>query len=101
MEYRDPVKVASKYYRVVFENERVRVLEGRLKPKDKTAMHSHPASLAMFVTAADVRFTYPDGKAEDVSAKAGEVTWVEPITHISENIGKKDVYAFIVEFKGL
>ena len=38
----DAVKVAPNSYKSILENERVRVLEYRGKPGDKTAMHSHP-----------------------------------------------------------
>jgi hypothetical protein len=38
----DPLKTDSDKYTIVLENERVRVLEYRDKPGDKTAMHDHP-----------------------------------------------------------
>ena len=42
----DAVEVAPDQYRVLFENDRVRLLEYRGQPGDKTAMHSHPDVLA-------------------------------------------------------
>ena len=42
----DAVKVAPHVYKVALENDRVRVLETRMKPGDKTSMHSHPAVVA-------------------------------------------------------
>lgn len=41
----DPVVANPKLYRVVFENERVRVLEYRDEPGDRTVPHSHPDSV--------------------------------------------------------
>ena len=38
----DPVKADSDKYKIVFENERVGVLEYHDKPGDKTTMHAHP-----------------------------------------------------------
>ena len=38
----DAVKVAPESYKVLLENDRVRVLEYRIKPGYKNAMHSHP-----------------------------------------------------------
>ena len=38
----DAAKVAPQVYRVVFENERARVLEVRMEAGASTAMHSHP-----------------------------------------------------------
>lgn len=41
----DPVETNLANYRVVFENSRVRVLEYRDKPRDKTKPHAHPDSV--------------------------------------------------------
>ena len=38
----DATKVAPHVYKVVFENERARVLEVRMKPGESTTRHSHP-----------------------------------------------------------
>ena len=38
----DPVEVAPNVYSVLFENERVRLLEVREAPGESSAMHSHP-----------------------------------------------------------
>ena len=43
----DAVKVAPHAYKVVLENDKVRVLESRMKPGDKTEMHGHPALVAV------------------------------------------------------
>ena len=39
----DPAVVNAKTIQVKFENDRVRVLEAKLQPGDKEALHSHPA----------------------------------------------------------
>ena len=67
----DPVKVDSKHYKVEFENDRVRVVRIKYKAREKSVMHSHPESSAVFLTDAHAKFTYPDGKSEDIKAKAG------------------------------
>ena len=41
----DPVKTSPQYYKVLLENDQVRVLEYRLKAGEKEAMHSHPAGV--------------------------------------------------------
>ena len=38
----DVLKVASKAYKLVLENDRVRVMEMTLRPGDKAPMHNHP-----------------------------------------------------------
>src|SRR5271169_2405985 len=69
----DPVKLDPKHYKVEFENDRVRVLRINYGPGEKSVMHSHPESIGVFLTDAHAKFTYPDGKSEDIKAKAGSV----------------------------
>ena len=96
----DPVKVDSKHYQVVFENDQVRVLHVQYAPGGKSTMHSHPDSVAVFLGDQRAKFTYPDGKTEEISAKAGEVKWTPAGTHEPENIGNKPVEVVLVELKG-
>src|SRR5882762_9705579 len=44
----DPVKLDPKHYKVDFENDRVRVLRISYGPREKSVMHSHPDSMAVF-----------------------------------------------------
>jgi len=61
----DPVKVDSKHYKVEFENSSVRVLRVKYGPHEKSVMHRHPNSVAIFQTDGRVKFTYPGGKSEE------------------------------------
>ena len=96
----DPVKVAEKNYKVEFENDQVRVLRIKYAPGDKTPMHSHPNSVAVFLTDQKAKFTYPDGKTEEVDAKAGEVKHIPAGPHLPENVGDKPMELILVELKG-
>ena len=71
----DAAKVDAKHYTVAFENDRVRVLKAHYGPGEKSTMHSHPNAVAVFLTDAKGRFTFPDGKSEDFNGKAGDVIW--------------------------
>ena len=59
----DPVKTSPQYYKVLLENDQVRVLEYRLKPGEKEPMHSHPAGIVYVLGGATLKFTYTDGRA--------------------------------------
>src|SRR5437667_10195532 len=61
----DPVKVDPKHYKVEFENSGVRVLRIKYGPHEKSVMHRHPNSVAIFQTDGRVKFTYPGGKSEE------------------------------------
>jgi beta-alanine degradation protein BauB len=95
----DPVKVAPNVYKVILENERVRVLSVTMAPGGKTPMHTHPANIVYALNAARVKFTTPDGKSVDVDLKAGDIVWNEAQTHAGANIGTTEVRALVVEMK--
>lgn len=94
----DPVKL-SQYYKVLLENEQVRVLEYRLKPGEKEPMHSHPAGIVYLFGDATLKFTYSDGRTEERAATAGETLWREPVTHAVENTGTREAHALAVDLK--
>src|ERR1035438_7971863 len=66
----DPVKLDSKHYKVVIDNDQVRVLRANYGPHEKSVMHEHPASVAVFVSDGHVKFTLPDGTSQDNNVKA-------------------------------
>ena len=51
------MSVAPHLYKVVSENDKVRVLDSFMNPGEKTEMHSHPALVAVALTSAKVKFT--------------------------------------------
>ena len=97
----DPVKVAPKIYKVLLENDRVRVLKVRLKPGKKSPMHSHPAYVIYALSTCKVRFTLPDGKTKEVKMKAGETAWSDAESHVVDNIGSTEVHVLNIELKEL
>jgi beta-alanine degradation protein BauB len=93
------VQVAPKVYKVLFENDHVRVLDYHAKPGEKAMMHSHPALVAYPVTATTVKFTSPDGKSEERKMKVGQVMYRDAETHATQNVGKTPAHVVIVELK--
>ena len=96
----DAVKVAPNVYKVILENERVRVLSVTLQPGEKAPMHSHPPNIVYPLNAATVRFLLPDGTKVDADIKADEVSWHEGEIHATENVGTTELRALVVELKG-
>ena len=95
----DPAKVAAKQCKVAFENDYVRVLHWTVSPREKTAMHDHPALVSISLSGGKSRFTSPDGKTRDVESKAGQATWSDPDKHSSEGLGDKAGEIIQVELK--
>ena len=69
----DAVQVAPGLFKVLAENDKVRVLEVNAKKGDKAAMHSHPAMVIYILKAGKTRFTNADGTIRESAFKAGEV----------------------------
>ena len=95
----DAVSVASNNYRVLLENDRVRLLEYRGQPGDKTAMHSHPDSLAYALTDFTGSFTFPDGQTVPVGLKAGDSMFAEAVEHTTESGGDSEARVLLIELK--
>ena len=76
-----PVKVAPDSYKVLLENDQVRVLEVRIKQGTKSEMHSHPRSVAICLNDQRLKFTFPNGKSEDTDLKRGQAVWLDGISH--------------------
>ena len=96
----DAAKVDPKHYTVVTENAQVRILKVHYGPHEKSVMHSHPATVAVFLTDAKVTFNLPGGKKQDVVLKAGEAQYSAATTHLPENTGETGMDAIVVELKG-
>jgi hypothetical protein len=99
--FRDPVAIDSAHYKVELENDRVRVLRIRYGPGEKSVMHEHPETIAIFLGDASFRFTYPDGRSEDGTATAGQVIRFDALLHLPENTGNEPFEVIAVELKPL
>lgn len=94
----DAVRLDPKHYKVEFENSRARVLRITYGPKEKSVLHGHPATVAVLLTDADMRFTAATQERPPVG-KAGQALWGEAETHLPENLSAKPFEAVLVELK--
>lgn len=94
----DPAETNPELYRVVLENDRVRVLEYRDRPGDRTAPHRHPDSVMVTLGSFSRRIA-AGGREVRVDLSAGEARWVAAQEHSGENIGDTPSHAFFVELK--
>ena len=95
----DAVKVDPNHYKVEFENDQVRVLRITYGPHEKSVMHEHPDSVAIFLTDQYVEFTSPDGKSEELRTKAGDTKWLPGGKHLPENLSDQPLELILVELK--
>jgi quercetin dioxygenase-like cupin family protein len=97
----DAVKVAPKNFKVLEENQYVRVIQDTLAPGEKEPMHTHPAGWYYVTQPGTMKVTYADGKSITWDAKPGERSWMDAeAAHTSENIGKTTIQYVLVEVKG-
>jgi hypothetical protein len=79
----DPVHVDSKHY----------------SPREKSVMHGHPSLVAVFLTSNNGRFTFPDGRTEERSWKAGESMVMPAEEHLPENLSDNPLEVVLIELK--
>ncbi len=96
----DAVKVDPKHYTVVSENDQVRIVKVHYGTGEKSVMHSHPNLVAVFLNDSKGQFTFPDGKKQDITAKAGDAQYEAAVTHLPENTGDNGMDLILVELKG-
>ena len=94
----DPTVANPESYRVLFENDRVRVLEYRDQPGHRTQPHQHPDSVMYTLTSFRRRLGGGDREV-DVELPAGIVRWVGAQEHYGENIGETETHTIFVELR--
>ena len=99
MTYIDPVQVSPNNYKVLLENDQIRVLEMNLKAGERDQQHSHPSETVYFIRGGKVKIHLPDGNVVDADIPDGHVMWHEEWTHTVENVGTADIKAIVVESK--
>ena len=95
----DPTATDPDKYRVVFENDRVRVLEYRDDPGARTSPHEHPDSVMITLNGFDRRLVAESGESRDVTLEPAQVRWLDAQVHSGENTGATPTHVVFVELK--
>jgi hypothetical protein len=94
----DPAETNPDHYKVVFENEHVRVLDYTDRPGDLTTPHDHPNSV-MYTLTSFRRRLYQGDEQRDVEMHAGTTSWLPAQQHAGHNIGDTPTHVILVELK--
>ena len=78
--------LAPALYKVAIDNVWVHVLRETVAPHEKSPVHSHPATVVVYLTATR-------------GHHAGDVTYNEPGMHSEENISDRPAEAIVIELK--
>jgi quercetin dioxygenase-like cupin family protein len=96
----DAAKVSSKTHKVLFENDKVRVLEVTIQPGEKEPIHTHPYK-SITIIEKPSRLKYYDEQGNLINEIEVEgVSWLEPVgLHSAENVGNSEFKGYRVEMK--
>ena len=94
----DPLTAASNVYKLLNENDKVRVLEVVSKPGDIAKMHHHPDHVLYVLKGGKVSLT-SGGETQDMEVKTGSVLFLDAQDHEMKNIGKTTIDLIVVELK--
>jgi beta-alanine degradation protein BauB len=94
----DALSASPEVHKLVFENEKIRILEINFPPKHKTLPHWHPKSLGYVINPTKMLMELPDGTRQEFDLKTGQTFEVEGV-HTVENIGDTELKTIHIEFK--
>ncbi len=95
----DPVLEHPDFFKVLLENDRVRVIDDLVPAGAKVGMHSHPEYVVYPLSSYRMKFTFPDGTTRIVDVQQGNARYVPGMVHAEENIGDTDGHALLIEIK--
>ncbi|MHC4065334.1 MAG: hypothetical protein ACYSUI_12680 [Planctomycetota bacterium] len=91
------------YYKVLFENEAVRIVDHQLGTGETEPEHTHPPMVAYFVEGATVLITEANDSTWEATIPTGAFPLGDSLywwTHSLENTGDTPLHSILVEFKG-
>jgi quercetin dioxygenase-like cupin family protein len=96
----DPLKVDPKDYKLIFENNQVRVIRVKIGPRQVVPLHEHLLNrVVVYLTDQNGTMTTPDGKTDTAKHNAGDVSWGGPAKHTEQNLKDTPFEAVVVELK--
>jgi hypothetical protein len=96
----DAVRVDPARYKVVLENDRVRVVRLAFGPRERGLMVSHPPRVLITLTDVAVKLLFADGRTDERGGPAGIAGWLETETLQTENAAPLPLEVVLVEPKG-
>lgn len=98
----DGLKASPHNFKLLLENEYVRVLEYSLLPREKDTPHTHPPKSSYVVSGGKIKVYLENGETLLFDEKAGTADWGDYVgKHYVENIGNTTVTIVLTEIKSL
>lgn len=98
----DAVQASPSNFKILLNNEFVRVLEYTLEPGAKDKWHTHPAKASYVVSGGKVLVHRENGETIISQEKTGTASWMNAVgKHYVENTGNTQVKVILTELKSL
>ena len=103
----DALIAAPEHHQLLFENERVRVIDANIPAGNMTAVHTHRFAASHIVVSWSDFIRYDDGGNVLVDSRSlgksfatHSALWSEPLgPHALKNVGKQELHIISVEVK--
>jgi len=103
----DAMLAAPNHHSVLLENEKIRVLDTRLGPGERTPVHTHqwPGALYVLSWSDFVRYdpagnVLVDSRTMLAKPEIGSAIWSAPLApHYVQNVGQTDLHIIAIEVK--
>ena len=96
----DVLKVIPENYKLIFDNQFVRVLEARIPPGTEEKPHRHLKGVSVCLTEYTLESrTLPDGPWVRNERKVGTTYWSEASLHQVRNVGTTESHTIRIELK--
>lgn len=96
----DPVKISPGIFKILLDNQHVRVVQYSLKPGEKDDWHTHPGKSSYVVSGGKLKVHLENGEIILADEETGTASWMDYVgKHYVENIGKTTVTIVFTEIK--
>jgi quercetin dioxygenase-like cupin family protein len=98
----DALDASPANFRLLLDNQYVRVLEYNLSPGKKDEWHTHPAKTSYVASGGQVKVYLESGEVIMADEETGTASWMHSVgKHYVENIGKTPIKIVLTEIKSL
>ena len=94
----DPLVSAANVYKLLNENDKMRVLNATFQPGATAKMHHHPTHMAYVLKGGKIRLTSM-GKTQEMNLENGQAVFLDQQDHEATNIGDSVIELVVVELK--
>ncbi len=95
----EPQEAGPDIYKVLVENDTIRMFEATFAVGSEIALHQHPDLVAYAVTGGKLEVTQPGGKPEVFDLTPGMAIFDKAQSHSAKNVGETEIKLVVVELR--